>query len=153
MTDEEHKLAKERQKLHDILREELFRRQLSNSQILDRSILSLSSAGLGLSSVFVSNLVPLAEAAFRYLLYLSWGLFGLAIISTLVSLFVSQKGIDKQLKLNRQYYLENKEEVINQKNLWAKATSCLSYVSAIVYILAAFFMVLFIGLNINSSTA
>ena len=33
MTDAEHKLAKERQKLHDILREELFRRQLSNSQI------------------------------------------------------------------------------------------------------------------------
>ena len=153
MTDAEHKLAKERQKLHDILREELFRRQLSNSQILDRSILSLSSAGLGLSSVFVSSLVPLAEATCRYLLYLSWGLFGLAIISTLVSLFISQKGIDKQLKLNRQYYIENKEEVINQKNLWAKATSCLSYVSAIVYILAAFFMVLFIGLNINSSTA
>ena len=151
MTDEESRLAKERRKEHDILREELFRRQLSNSQILDRSVLSLSSAGLGLSSVFVSSLVPLAEARCRYLLYLSWGLFRLATISTLVSLFVSQKGIDKQFKLNRQYYLENKEEVINQKNLWAKATLYLSYVSAIAYIFAALFMVLFIALNIIST--
>ena len=43
--------------------------------------------------------------------------FGLAIISTLVSFFVSQSGIKKQLELNRQYYLENKEEAIDQRNL------------------------------------
>ena len=152
MTDAESKLAEERRKVHDELRDELFRRQLSNSQILDRSILSLSSAGLGFSSVFVRNLVPLAEATCRCLLYFSWVLFGLAIISTLVSFFLSQGGIKKQLELNRQYYLENKEEAINQRNLWAEATECLSYVSAIVYTLAAFFMVLFIALNINSST-
>ena len=146
-------MDEERRKLHDELRDELFRRQLSNSQILDRSILSLSSAGLGFSSVFVRNLVPLGEATCRCLLYFSWALFGLAIISTLVSFFFSQRGIKKQLELNRQYYLENKDEVITQKNLWAKATSCLSYVSAIAYILAALFMVLFIALNINLNTA
>ena len=152
MTDEERRME-ERRKLHDALRDELFRRQLSNSQILDRSILSLSSAGLGLSSIFVRNLVPLAEATCRCLLYFSWVLFGLAIISTLVSFFVSQSGIKKQLELNRQYYLENREEVINQRNLWNEATSCLSYISVIAYIFGAFFMVLFIALNINLSTA
>ena len=153
MTDDERQRDDERRKLHDALRDELFRRQLSNSQILDRSILSLSSAGLGLSSIFVRSLVPLAEANCRCLLYFSWILFGLAIISTLVSFFVSQKGIKKQLELNQQYYLENKEEVINQRNLWDEATSCLSYISVIAYIFAAFFMVLFIALNINLNTA
>ena len=153
MTDEERQRDEERRKLHDALRDELFRRQLSNSQILDRSILSLSSAGLGLSSIFVRSLVPLAEAACRCLLYFSWILFGLAIISTLVSFFVSQSGIKKQLELNQQYYLEKKEEVINQRNLWDEATFCLSYISVIAYTFAAFFMVLFIALNINLSTA
>ena len=139
----------ERQKLHDELRDELFRRQLSNSQILDKSILSLSSAGLGFSSVIVGKLVPLTEGNCGCLLYLSWVLFGLAIISTLVSFFVSQSGIKKQLELNRRYYLENEEEVKNQRNLWDVATSCLSYVSAIAYIFAAISMVLFIALNMN----
>jgi hypothetical protein len=39
----------ERKKLHDSLRDELLKRQLSNSENLDRAILMLSSAGLGLS--------------------------------------------------------------------------------------------------------
>lgn len=140
----------ERQKLHDSLRDDLFKRQLSNSENLDRAILMLSSAGLGLSLVFVKDLVPSVEANCMYLLYFSWILFGSAILSTLVSFFVSQQGIKKQLEMNRQYYLEKKEEVINQKNLWAVATERLSYVSVLTYICAAFFLVLFIALNLDT---
>ena len=140
----------ERQKLHDTLRDDLFKRQLSNSENLDRAILMLSSAGLGLSLIFVDNLVPVDKADCMCLLYFSWALFGSAILSTLVSFFVSQQGIKKQLEMNRQYYLERKEEVINQKNLWAIATERLSYVSALTYICAAFFLVLFIALNLNT---
>ena len=36
--------SKERQELHDALRDDLFKRQLSNSEMLDKAILSLSSA-------------------------------------------------------------------------------------------------------------
>ena len=132
-------MDEERKRLHDSFRDELFKRQLSNSENLDRAILMLASAGLGFSLVFVKDLVPLAEAACMCLLYFSWTLFGLAILSTLVSFFVSQSGIKKQLEMNRQYYLEGKEEIINQKNLWAVATERLSYVSALTYIFAAFF--------------
>ena len=140
----------ERQRLHDTLRDDLFKRQLSNSENLDRAILMLSSAGLGLSLVFVKGLVPLTKADCMCLLYFSWFLFGSAILSTLVSFFVSQQGIKKQLEMNRQYYLERKEKVINEKNLWASATERLSYVSALTYIVAAFFLVLFIALNLNT---
>ena len=140
----------ERQRLHDTLRDDLFKRQLSNSENLDRAILMLSSAGLGLSLVFVKGLVPLTKADCMCLLYFSWFLFGSAILSTLVSFFVSQQGIKKQLEMNKQYYLERKEEVVNQKNLWASATERLSYVSALTYIVATFFLVLFITLNLNT---
>ena len=53
-------------------RDELLKRQLSNSQILDKAILALSSAGLGLSLTFIGKGVSLAEAAQVYLLYFSW---------------------------------------------------------------------------------
>ena len=65
--------------------EELSKRDLSNVENLDKAILSLSSAGLGLSLVFIRNVVKLAEALHVWLLHLSWLMFVLAIISTLLS--------------------------------------------------------------------
>ncbi len=94
-------MNEERKRLHDSLRDELFKRQLSNSENLDRAILMLSSAGLGLSLVFVKDLVPLAQADCMCILYFSWFLFGFAILSTIVSFFVSQQGIKKQLEMNK----------------------------------------------------
>ena len=97
-------------------RDELLRRQLSNSQILDKAILALSSAGLGLSLTFIGKGVSLAEAAQVYLLYFSWGLFVAAIISTLISFLTSQGAIKKQLEINEEHYLTDKEDSSNSKN-------------------------------------
>lgn len=142
-------MDEQRERLHDSLRDELFKRQLSNSENLDRAILMLSSAGLGLSLLFIKDPFPLSEAACTLSLYSSWVMFGLAILSTLVSFFVSQQGIKKQLKMNTEYYLEGKEEVQYQKNRWAKATECLSYVSFSIYILAVILLFSFIARNLS----
>ena len=144
-------MDEERKKLHDSLRDELLKRQLSNSENLDRAILMLSSAGLGLSLLFIKDPFPLSEAAWTLLLYSSWILFGSAILSTLVSFFVSQQGIKKQLEMNTEYYLEGKEEVKDQKNRWAEATECLSYVSFSIYILAVIFLFCFIARNLSKN--
>ena len=141
--DEEHK------RLHDSFRDELFKRQLSNSENLDRAILMLSSAGLGLSLLFIKDPFQLSEATWAFSLYSSWVMFGLAIIFTLVSFFVSQQGIKKQLKMNTEYYLEGKEEVLNQKNRWAAATEWLSYVCGSTYIVAVIFLFSFIARNLS----
>lgn len=142
-------MDEERKRLHDSLRDELFKRQLSNSENLDRAILMLSSAGLGLSFIFVKNIVQQGDADWTFLLTSSWILFGSAILFTLVSFFVSQQGIKKQLKMNTEYYLEGKDEVINQKNRWADSIEWLSYVSASIYLLAIISLVLFIAQNLS----
>lgn len=103
MTDEERTREEERRKLYHQSREELLRRQLSNSQILDKSILSLSSAGLGLSVAFIKNVVSLTQATSLWLLHLSWLMFTLAIICTLISFLTSQKSIKKELNRIYQY--------------------------------------------------
>lgn len=69
---------------------------LSNSQMLDKAILSLSSAGLGVSLAFIKNVVPLDKATNLCLLYSSWGTFVGAIAGTLVSFLASQCGLEKQ---------------------------------------------------------
>lgn len=69
---------------------------LSNSQMFDKAILSLSSAGLGVSLAFIKNVVSLKEATNLYLLHSSWGAFVGAILFTLISFLASQCGLEKQ---------------------------------------------------------
>ena len=114
-------------------RDELLKRELSNSQLFDKAILALSSAGLGFSLAFIRKGFSLVEAIQVYLLYSSWILFAVAIASTLISFFTGQCAIKKQLKLNESHYLENKEKPSNSenkpdnlKNRWNQITNALS---------------------------
>ena len=142
----------EHQRLHDALRDDLFKRQLSNSETLAKAILSLSSAGLGLSLLFLkysgkSDLEAIKKVVDVHLLYWSWGAFFLTIGLTLVSYVTSKIGIKKQLKLNQRYYLERDEKVIKEKNWWALFTPLLSYSSVGSYIVALYLTVEFVKRN------
>lgn len=80
---------KEHQELHDALRDDLFKRQLSNSETLDKAILSLSSAGIGVSLLFLKTKgsQEMTQVADVYFLHWSWGGFLFAIVWTLVSFY------------------------------------------------------------------
>ena len=127
--------------------DELSKRDLSNVENLDKAILSLSSAGLGLSLVFIRNVVPLKDASYISLLHLSWFMFVLAIISTLSSYLFGQSALDKQRKLNEMYYLDGDEDAGLRKPFASKITRVLSYISVFAYIGAVALTALFIGYN------
>ena len=129
--------------------EELSKRDLSNVENLDKAILSLSSAGLGLSLVFIRNVVELKDASHVLLLHVSWFMFVLAIISTLSSYLFGQCALDKQRELNEKYYLEGDENAGQRMPLASKITRYLSYVSVSTYIAAVSFTALFIALNLE----
>ena len=80
----------ERVRIYEKTRDDLLQRQRANSENFDKSILSLSSAGLGLTISFISNIVDLSSAVYLFLLYITWILFGVSIINTIVSFLVSQ---------------------------------------------------------------
>ena len=151
--DEEHQNPDDNQEKHFELyvkeEEDLSKRELSNVENLDKAILSLSSAGLGLSLVFIRNVVDLAKASHLWILYISWGMFILAIISTLSSYLFGQCALNKQRDFNERYYLEGDEDAGQQTSLASKITYWLSYVSVITYIAAVSFIALFIALNLQ----
>lgn len=129
---------------------ELSKRDLSNVENLDRAILSLSSAGLGLSLVFIKNAVnvtKLTEASHVWLLHVSWLMFGLAITSTLLSYLFGQCALRKQREFNEKYYFEGDEDAGQQKPFSSRITHILSYVSVFTYIIAVAFTALFIKYN------
>ncbi len=145
-------MNEERQRQLYESRDELLRRELSNSQILDKSILSLSSAGLGFSLLLIKNVVPLKVAICMCLLHLSWILFIIAIVSTLLSFLTSQRAINKEIERVDESICAREEKNLNQKNLPDQITTVLSYVSTACYIAAVVLTFLFIALNIRLST-
>ncbi|MDE0427459.1 MAG: hypothetical protein OXN25_21605 [Candidatus Poribacteria bacterium] len=133
--------------------EDLSKRDLSNVENLDKAILSLSSAGLGLSLVFIKNVVELSRANYVWVLHLSWLMFVLAITSTLLSYLFGQRALDRQREFNEKYFLEGDEDAGQQKSFSSWMTRFLSYVSVFTYITAVSCTALFIGLNLGNIPA
>ena len=130
--------------------EELSKRDLSNVENLDKAILSLSSAGLGLSLVFIKNVVELSKANHVWVLYGSWLMFVLAITSTLLSYLFGQRALHRQREFNEKYFLEGDEDAGQQKSFASRVTLFLSYVSVFTYIAAVSGTALFIKLNLEN---
>ena len=144
--DEER--AKERREQLYKAWEELRTRQLSNSQMFDKAILSLSSAGLGFSLAFIKNVVPLDRAACVWLLYVSWGLFVAATATTLYSFLTSQRGIQKQFtQIGRELACQDDFRPESNDDAPFKTTERLAYFSFGSYIAAVILTVVFIIFN------
>ena len=150
MTIEVQMSTIERQKMYDEFRDELYKRELSNSEGFDKAILSLSSAGLAISLTFIKAIVPINEAIYIYWLYSSWVFFGVAIVSTLISFMFSNQGLKKQLKLAEQYYLENQDDAFNKPHWFAKATDLCNLLSGVVFIFAFSSVIIFSIANFNN---
>lgn len=141
---------RERQDLYARTRDDLLKRNLSNSENMDKAILSLSSAILGLSIGMINDVVDLKTAKLLPLLFTSWWLFALAIILTLASFIASQRAIARQLVLAEAYYLEGDNSAIDAPNTWGKATEWFNGFSAFSFISAIVATILFIIPNIGA---
>ncbi len=126
-------------------RDDLVKCQLSNDENYDKSVLSLSSAGLGLSLAFIRNLNPMHC---KYLLILSWVLFAIAIIVTIISFRVSQFSIERQMEYAEEYYINGKGEYHKKINPFSSITKRLNYSSGTAFILAVIFTVTFVSINL-----
>lgn len=139
----------EYKKMHASFRDYLLKSQISNSENFDKSILSLSSAALGLSLAFIKDIVKLQNVQAVLLLKLSWILFTVAIISTVISFATSQKSITLQLDYAEKYYLEEKFEYLTKKNSWKNITILLNSISGVIFVLAIILTVIFVILNMQ----
>ena len=133
--------------------EDISKRELSNVENLDKAILSLSSAGLGLSLVFIKNVVKLTEANDIWILHVSWLMFVLAITSTLLSYLFGQRALNRQREFSERYFLDGDEDAGQQKSLASRMTRLLSYVSVFTYIAAVACTAFFIGSNLENIPA
>lgn len=139
-------LTAEKRRLLAETRADLLKRYLSNSENYDKAILSLSTAFLGFSLAFLKDLVPVQWAKWLLLLYGSWVALAGAVLVTVVSFWVSQRGIDVQLKKAEDYYLRDDQSALKKSGI-AKATTWVNVTSGALFILGLVLTTTFVILN------
>ena len=141
----------DRKRLLAETRADLLKRQLSNAENYDKAILSLSTACLGFSVVFLKDFVPIVTAKCPWTLYGSWIALIMAIVMTIFSYFSSQRAIEKQLKKAEDYYLKRLEDAL-ARTASARITDCLNYASGVFFVLGIILTTLFVFLNIEGAS-
>jgi hypothetical protein len=114
----------------------------------DKAVLTLSGGGLALSLAFIKEVVKPAEASYRWLLVVSWVLFGLSMLLTLVSFLLSQEALQLQLKDAAKYYLEGQNEYVEKPNVFSVWTRRSNIMAAGCLCLAVLVTILFAGINV-----
>jgi hypothetical protein len=144
--------AEERKRLYERHRDDLSKREISNAENHDKSILTYSAAGLGLSLGLLKDFIPIAQAQYSWALYGSWIFFALAMISVIVSYPLSQKVIRLQLDRAKRYYLDNTETAFNERTKWEFHADLLNqWVSPTTFILAIILTTLFVSTNLKGA--
>ncbi len=108
----------------------------SGSDEFDKSILTYSSVGLGISLVFLKDIVPLPNAVGLYLLYASWVAFGVAILVTVASFHLSVMALEDHIENLNKYALSGRQEDLNPPNGKASVLKFLKWVSGFCFVLA-----------------
>ena len=127
-------------------REDLWKRQLSASENLDKTIIFTSLPIFGISLVFFKDIAPTGVICVEVLIS-SWILFVCAILCVISSYWtciLTANSVDPQLA---EYYLrEGKKTPYSRYNT---ATKILNVLSTAFYIIAVISIVIFFILNLN----
>lgn len=145
-TDEQQKRAIE---IYDAYRDDLRKRQLSNNENYDKTVLTLSSSGLALSLTAIKFAIPLEKAKYLFLIQGSWWLFGATILISIIAYWISNKALDIQLKNAEDYYSKDNEDAFSKKNWYSDVNDWLNMTAGVTFIIATALIISFVTYNIN----
>ncbi|MCW8918475.1 MAG: hypothetical protein OQL08_06635 [Gammaproteobacteria bacterium] len=145
-TKEEQVIANE---MFNSLRDELLKRELSNTENYDKAILTLSSAALGISLTAIKFVVPLDSSEHIWLLKFGWLLLLFSIVTSLSAYLMSNKAISIQLNNATDYYHKGINEAFNRKNIYTSINLFLNKATGIAFIAAISAIVAFVITNLE----
>jgi hypothetical protein len=123
-------------------------KEVANADNYDKSLLTLSSALLGISLTFIDNVVPLGNALWKWALVASWACFALTILTVLASIMYGQHCLNQLAKSAKVYFLEHDKssngisENIRRRLFWFNCANGAIFFSGVVL------MVVFVSVNI-----
>lgn len=133
--------------MYDKLRDDLLKRDLSNTEGYDKAILTLSSASLGFSLSIGKFIVPLESAEYLWILITSWVLLVACVGSSLIAYLISNKAIEVQLDNAFAYYKENNGSAFVRKNRYLNINKILNRITGIFLSSALVLIVVFVTIQ------
>jgi hypothetical protein len=130
-------------------RDELLKRELSNSENDDKAILTLSSAALGISISAIKFVIPFDKAECIWLVKFGWVMLLISIITSLSAFLMSNNAIKIQLRNAEDYYLNGIAEAFNKQNISSFINSILNKITGITFVVAISAIVMFVVINID----
>ncbi|WP_233470955.1 hypothetical protein [Paraburkholderia caribensis] len=144
--------AKEYTRIHERERDNLAKLRISNAENLDKSVLTYSGAGLGLSLGFLKDFIPIGEAKLAWALYGSWFAFTVAMLLVIASYVVSQRAIEIQFERAERYYETGEEDVRNECTKIERVAKHLNgWIYALAFAIGLFLTILFVSVNLNGA--
>jgi hypothetical protein len=111
----------------------------------DKAVMTLSGSALGISFVFIRDVIGPGQIIEPKFLIISWLSWAVAISSILISFFTSGKALRKAID-------DTDADTIHltfSKNWWSKATRIFNFLGGLTFLLGVFFLVIFVSLNIG----
>lgn len=144
-TEQEQKSADD---AFDKLRDDILKRDLSNTENYDKALLTLSASSLALSLTAIKFVVPIATASHINILKFAWALLVASVICSLVAYLVSNKAMAIELENARDYYIKGDEEAFKRNNRFSAANRWLNLFTGVAFAIAICSIVTFITINI-----
>jgi C4-dicarboxylate transporter len=119
----------------------LFVSYLESNRQFDKNTLYISSGALGLSISFISDIVKLTDASYKWILGTSWTVLTIVILFSLMSHYFSMKAINSKMEnLHKE-----KDEKSEKLNKYVRLLNLLMLIGLPIGIIS---LVVFIILNI-----
>lgn len=147
-TTSAHAPSDEEKKLYGEFLAETHKREMAGADNFDKSVLTLSSAGLGLSLSFLKDFVG-QGIVWPWVLYGSWVLFVAATLSTMLSFLCSGKALAHGKKQAHRGFMEGDYDAFDERNSWNQWTIGLNYASAASFVLALILTIVFVITNLK----
>lgn len=142
----------ERKRIYEKYREDLSKRQISNAENLDKSVLTYSGAGLALSLSFLKDFIPIEKARFAWALYASWACFTIAMVLVVASYVLSLKVLNLQLDRAERFYLNLDEKAAKERGRWDKCADHVNHwMSAVAFAVALVLTTFFVSTNLRGA--
>lgn len=129
-------------------RESLLELRTQQYSSFDKYLLSLSSATIGISLFFLKDIVQSKEIVGAYLLYWSWALLSLSMLTILLSFLIASSSIEKEIEnWDAQYMSNGNVDDSLQKNALAGLTKALNWIACFALVFGVVLLCLFAGQN------
>ena len=114
-------------------------------EAFDKTVLTLSAGGLGLSLTFVSDIVGCENVVFTTGLEAAWGLWIASLAMTLTSFYFSHLALRKTIRQIDDGEIQRE----NPGGKWTPITNVLNATSGIAFLCGLVFIVVFISKHIG----